>query len=390
MSDGIEPNMSDILAAFCSQDELTSTHAFEKLSVLTRRGLHSYLRVKLHSLDAREDIVQEVLRRIWSRRNQFQNRGPSAWWRLVKQAADQCRIDYVRKIGAERAWDDSETGDVPAAEQLMVDDLLDTISDRENLYRNADELWLGFDIRLSEQQRTRRTLAAQLFYIEGMAWDDICAILNRKGQGPSVTRAELDVWLGSAATIRGLAFRMLYQSNDELAGHLLGIEGASEADLNQITVQAMSSDLPIALDNRWTREETRIILWRYRDAERQDRILAHELCQLDKTELADLFDRCLNCFPFVPLMKRLCDQLSKWPKAQQELMDQGLWQRLVFEYYCRDTTQHRDIYERTAYAAELAPYHLTVGMLNVWLSNGRLMAKLAKYVSSQVTEASIK
>ena len=386
----MEPNLSDMLAAFCSQDDLTSTQAFEQIAAVTRRGLHAYLRLKLHSFDAREDIVQEVLRRIWSRRSQFQNRGVSAWWRLVKQAADQCRIDYVRKVGSERAWDDSETGDIPAAETVLIDDLLDTLADRNTFYRFADELWLGFDPRLSEQQRTRRILAAQLFYVEGMTWDDVCAILNRNESGSMVSRAELDVWLESAATIRSLAFRMLYRTNEELSGHLLGIPDASEADLNQITVQAMSSEIPISSSSTWTREEVRVILWRFRDAERQDRILAHELCLLDKSELAILFDRCLEDFPFVPLMKRLCHQLSKWPKAQQELTDQGLWQRLVFEYYCRDTTQHRDIFERTAGAAELAPYHLTMGMLNVWLSNGRLMTKLANYVASHAMETSRK
>lgn len=390
VSDGPERNISDMLAAFCSHDDLTSNHGFGQLAEVTRRGLHAYLRTKLHSVDAREDVVQEVLRRIWSRRSQFQNRGVSAWWRLVKQAADQCRIDYVRKVGAERAWDDSETGEIPATETVLVDDFLDSLVDRKTFYRFADELWLGFDPSLSEQQRTRRILAAELFYIEGMTWDEVCAILNRNESGPVVSRAELDVWLEAATTIRSLAFRMLYRTNEELAGHLLGIASASEADLNQVTVQAMSSDRAISTTSAWTREEIRVILWRYRDAERQDRILAHELCLLDKSEMANLFDRCLENFPFVPLMKRLCHQLAKWPKAQQELTDQGLWQRLVFEYYCRETTQHRDIYERTANAAELAPYHLTMGMLNVWLSNGRLMAKLANYAASHAMEISRK
>ena len=378
-----DASIADLLHAFCSKDHHTSARAFEQLSVLTRRGLCSYLRGKLHSLEAREDVIQEVLRKIWTRRDQFENRGASAWWRLVKQAADQCRIDYVRKVGLETQWDDNETGEIPETESTAIDLLLDTISEHRSFYRLADELWLGFSAQHTDEQRARGILAAKLFYVEGLPWDDVCSILNQNGQDSILTRSELDTWLGSAAIIRSLAFQILYQSNDNLTGFLLGLNNPDARQLNDLTNLAMSVHPSAPPLDGWTWEEIRVILWRYRDAERQDRILANELCTLNKSELTEFFDRCLQKFPFISLMNRLCDLLAKWPNAQKELADHGLWQRLVIEYYCRDTTQHRDIFERTSPAAELAPYHLTTGMLNVWLSNGRLLAKLVAYVEAQ-------
>ena len=82
-------------------------------------------------------------------------------------------------------------------------------------------------------------------------------------------------------------------------------------------------------------------------------------------------------------MKQLGDALVRWPKAKRECAEAGLWQRLVLEVYCKDTTQHRDIFDRLSPPASFAPYHLTLGMLNVWLSNGRLFAKLAAHIKSE-------
>jgi hypothetical protein len=133
----------------------------------------------------------------------------------------------------------------------------------------------------------------------------------------------------------------------------------------------------------WTWPEVQVILWRYRQAERVDKILAHELCSVEKDEMAVLFDRCLEKFPFSDVMKQLLDSLERWPHATRELSEPGLWQRLVFEYFCRETTNHRDIFERTSPPAALASYKLTMAMLNVWLSNGRLFTRLASHMGDQ-------
>jgi len=382
MNQRSEPTLDELLTAFCSKDEAKASRAFELLAVLTRRGLNGYLREKLHSHEAREDVIEEVIRRIWTRRLQFQNRGSAAWWSLVKLAADQCRIDLVRKVGSEVAWDESELGDIPSQDLPAMEALLEAIEERNDLYRVADEVWLGFPPELSERDRARRVMAADLFFTQGFTWEQVCDVLNRGDRTAKVTRTTLDSWLSAPSTIRAFAFRNLYLENSRLAEHLLNLSG-DEGELERISRLATSGDESQDPPENWSWPEVRAVIWRYLEGDRQDRIVARDLCTLNKEDLQSLFDRCLADFPFLENMKRMSADLAKWPRAREELQETGLWQRIVFEYYCKDTTHHRDIHDRTAPAAALAPYNLTLGMLNVWLSNGRLFAKLAAYVQSQ-------
>jgi DNA-directed RNA polymerase specialized sigma24 family protein len=382
MNDRSEPTLGELLAGFASADDVRAARAFEGLAVLTRRGLHSYLRGRLHSQEAREDVIQEVLRRIWIRRGQFENQGTAAWWSLVRLVAEQCRVDLVRKIGAEIAWDEYELAEIPSGELVVMEALLEDLDDRQALYRAADELWLGFDPALSERDRARRVLAAHLFFSKRLGWDQICDLLNRNSRDAPVTRAQLDGWLIAASTIRALAFRSLYRDNTRLTCHLLGLGDDDPGELLQIARMAASGDQTQPPPAGWTWDEVRIILWRYREAERHDRILAKERCTLNKQELKLLLDRCVGMFPFLGNMEQLISDLSRWPEARKELAAAGVWQRLVFEYYGQDSPNHQDIFDRTAAPAALAPYHLTLGMLNVWLSNGRLAAKLASFVQN--------
>ena len=381
-----ENSLERLLAAFSGPDEPKAARAFEELSVLTRRGLNSYLRERLHSEEAREDVIQDVLRRIWTRRLQFENRGAAAWWSLVKLAAEQCRVDLVRKVGSEVTWDEAEVGEVPSDEMSSVDAVLQDLNDANELYRAADELWLGFDPSLSDAERARRTLAAHLFFNLNMEWHQVSDVLNRGKPSETVKRGQLDAWLANPATIRSLAFRTLYLDNAGLTACLLQLPSDEPSELQKVRMQAMTQNPTDNPSGNWTWTEIRVILWRYRDAERVDRILARESCVYDKQEIQAIFDRCLAEFPFPKIMERLCTSLTKWPKARQELTESGIWQRLVFEIYAKDTTQHRDIHDRTSPAASLAPYSLTPGMLNVWLSSGRMFAKLASYVQARMAK----
>lgn len=68
-------------------------------------------------------------------------------------------------------------------------------------------------------------------------------------------------------------------------------------------------------------------------------------------------------------------------------MNLGLWQRLAFQYWYRDSLPHKDIHDRIqpAYRHVAEPAHpeITLGRLNVWLSNGRLLERLARAVRSR-------
>ncbi len=382
-----ERSLKDLIAGFCGADAQVAEACFPALCEITSRGLKAYLKSKLYSDEAREDVIQEVLKRLWMRRGKWEDKGASGWWALVKRIADQCRIDMVRKVGGEVLWDDAEVGEVEDGESTTVELLLEAIADREALYRAADELWLGFSELISDRDRVRRALAAQLFYQHALGWEEVLTMLNRNSPDRPLSRGELDSWLADPSVIRSAAFRTLFRSNDQLASHLLEMDPIDEAALNALTVLAMAPNPKVAPPGNWTWPEVQVILWRYRQAERVDKIQAHELCSVEKDEMAALFDRCLAKFPFSDIMKQLLDSLERWPLATRELSEPGLWQRLVFEYYCRETSNHRDIFDRTSSPADLASYRLTMAMLNVWLSNGRLFARLAAHLQQAGGEA---
>ena len=380
MSDLGEASLNQLIEAFCGQEREDATEAFGELAQRIRRGLFSYYYSSAMPSALKEDIAEEVIRRLWTNRANIENRGSAAWWNLVKKMADQVRVDILRKEGHQVSLEEFEYDEVPDSEVPAVHVLLEKLEDRLGFYRAADELFLGLNREESEEDRARRILAAYLFYREGLSWQAVCDVLNRRQPQTPVTRQTLDAWFQSEQTILELAFRTLYVCNDHLASQILGIPTASEEELNQIHQQAM---LPSEGDsglNGWTWAEVRAILWRYRDADRINRILTHEHCKLDKEELFRVFDRCLDHFPFTSIMKGLILELATWPPARKTLTNPGLWHRLVLEYHCNDTTRHRDILDRTSPAAAEVPCKLTNGMLNVWLSNGRLFMKLASYI----------
>jgi hypothetical protein len=79
-------------------------------------------------------------------------------------------------------------------------------------------------------------------------------------------------------------------------------------------------------------------------------------------------------------MNMLLEKLDRAPQlnAKSVLGTSGLWQRLAFQYRYQDELTHRDIQDRTDPPASLVAYSITLGMLNVWLSNGRLLTQLAR------------
>ncbi len=203
-----ESSLEQLLAEFCGRNEARAARAFEVLAVRTRRFLDSYLRGKLHSEEAREDVIQEVIQQLWSRRGQFENRGTAGWWTFAKLAADRRRVDWVRKIGQEVHWDDADVGEIPSQDITTVETLLGLSEEIESLYEAANELWLGTDASTPISERARRVLAADLFYLQGLSWEEVCGVLNRNRAHPSLTRPLFDVWVSSPATVLNLAFRL--------------------------------------------------------------------------------------------------------------------------------------------------------------------------------------
>lgn len=131
-----------------------------------------------------------------------------------------------------------------------------------------------------------------------------------------------------------------------------------------------------------------MILWRYRHGLLHEQILQRDDCAFSPQLLTELIDRTLACFPFSQEMLSLLAALGT--RGRQALMERGLWQRLAFQYKYRDSLPHQDIQDRTQPAyrqvAEADHPEITLGMLNVWLSNGRLLERLGRFVRGQEGE----
>jgi DNA-directed RNA polymerase specialized sigma24 family protein len=376
----------EALEQFAEADEEAARAAYAWLCGASRSFLHACLKPWLSVPQDREDVVQETYGKIWQMRGRFRNQGVAAWYALLKRTAANCRVDLVRARGSAISLQDLTEEDIPDADLPALDEILfaaSTAIEAGELYHLANILWLGLDPALSAETHTRQLLAAQLYYLDGEPWENVLRLVGpSRAAEPPLSRETLDTWLGDPGVIRFVAYGQLHYPNDRLAAHLLGLPelvGPHELDtLMRQTAGASPSD---AGPGGWTQGETAVILWRYRHALLLEQILTRRDCPLAREEVIDLLERSGARFPFSRQMINLLARLSQRPgsKPQRLLGRPGLWQRLAFQYRYANDLPHRDIQERIEPASTQVHYVLTPGMLNVWLSGGRLLKQLALF-----------
>lgn len=366
---------STALDTFAGADGDAAWQAWERLRALSWRYLEKCLRDwGCHNPDDQQDIIHNAFLKIWSARARFQNRGVPAWRAYVKMTVHRCFIDQLREkqrvplVEGEDDWDWSQ---VTEGEMPDVASLINSLLGNE-LFHCANVLWLGLDPALSEEVHHRQLLAAQLYYLDGDSWEQVCDTL------PSLTRETLDAWLSHAGVIRYLAYQEIYYSNESLARHLLGL---SPADLDELMRRATDAASEAPPPPGWTWEEVKVILWRYRNGLTVEQILQRLDCPYDREDLRALLDRLTALMPFSLQMARVLSALDRAPglDARSVLKERGLWQRLAFQYRYGDDLTHHDIQERTQPAAERVGYEVKLDVLNVWLSGGRLLRQLAEF-----------
>lgn len=357
-----EREWEDDLSEFVGSSEERAQVAFGRLMARSEPIMDRYLRPIVTREEDRHDVIQEVRLRVWGYRSRFQNRGIASWLNFLKTTTERCGIDLGRGNPLSLQLDDRRFGDIPESEMPVVTTFFELTRDRERLYQLADGLWLGepgpdFD---------RRLLAGKLFYLDGKPWDLLVARLK-------IDRKTLDTWLRDPVVLAHVTFAGLYRGNARLTCHILGLPPSE--DLNALLMKARdgSDDAP---PPGWTWPETYAVLWRFRFGKLTEQIAAMPECTLDREELRALFDRCHQIFPFENLIRMLIARFDLAPKGVSTLSGSPLWRRLVFQYAAADELPHRDILLRTERSAELAGYSMTLGMLNVWLSNGRLAKAL--------------
>lgn len=363
--ESIEEALTYLVSASREMAEL----GFNYLMARSRTRLEAWLLPFCRGSDDREDLLQEVGIRVWRSRESFEVRGINYWWAFLKQIAVRCGIDLVRSPEPEIASDPENIERIPDEDLFVFVALIDYLGERDRLYRLADQVWLG----PRPSDHNRRVLAAKLFYVDGLPWQQVCDLLSSGYPGREPLRRDgLDEWLSDQVLLRYLACESLYLSNDKLADRLLGIQPRGRESFEDLVEMASKST------ETWTSDEAYVILWRYKYGKLVEQIGYMPGCVLKKEEMQEVFDRCRQNFPFLSMMRQLKEMFDRSPSAKGTLGQSQIWKRMVFQYFAADELPHRDIHDRTAPAAEMAGYSLTMGMLNVWLSNGRLFRQLAQ------------
>jgi len=355
------------LQAFLDGERPDRRSAFDRLANDARRFLSAYLRRVCPATELlHDDVVQEALLRVWAARDRLEDRGPGAWYCLLKRVADRCHIDAVRTRAHQAELQDETPEDVPDDDEPLIDAIaraLDTEDAVARIRREADTLWLGVPPDLSDEERERRRLALHLLYVDRFPWQDVVRMLGE----PAPSRRELDDWARDPATIRLAAFDRLHMDGEALAAWMQDAARSRDA---------------------WSEAERTVLAWRLARGLTLDQIERRSDCPLNHGELAALDDRWRALLPFESWMRELVSalQTARVAGAPAVLSELGLWQRLAFAYRYADELPHRDIHDRTAPPASVVGRTITMGMLNVWLSNARLVERLARRLAAGTEE----
>lgn len=372
--------LDQALHLLADANEETARAAWEHLWKVSRPYLLRYLSAWLHNPDDREDVAQDCFLRIWAFRDRFHSQGEQAWFAFIRRTAYRCMIDMRRRLVQETLSLD----DIDEPEATYIADTADSLAAAmlaKELYLAADILWLGLDTHIPPPMHQVHLLAAQLYYLHGKPWQEVVRLLLPVGV--RLDRNTLDAWLTHPGVLRHLFYSALYYSNDRLTGYLLQIpEPFDEKKIDEVMRYFSHSDVstpPPPGVTTW--EEAWLILWRYRYGLQPDKICQRVDCPFTVEEMQVLLARLQQRMPFRQQMAQLLERFDQIPGVDltDVVCGAGLWQRLALQYCYHDGLAHVDIYERMFPAAECAGYHLTMGMLNVWLSNGRLVQRLARF-----------
>lgn len=357
---------------FVSGDAVTAEAAFRVISVHVQRFLWRYLADRLPNEQDRQDAIQAILERLWTGRAKIEARGIGPWWAYVARSARW----YVYDIAGKPEEIELEQ-DIPAEDLRLIDRIAEISNDRTLLYRAADELWLGVEPAIDDSERKRRLLAAQFHYLHGRPWEEIAEIV---GLGRPIPRDKFDIWLSNWTVLNELSYASLHRPNEELVATIL----RPERPLTSVELAEWSAGADVKKvdpPEGWTWDEVKVAILKYRNGLSETKI--SQMTGLSKQFVEDAVEKCRSRIPLPGIAKKLVRSFQSRHAPTDPLKSPGIWKRLVFQYHVSNELPQRQISEFLGPVACVAGYSLTAGMLNVWLSNGRLFAQLAAYVRKE-------
>jgi len=344
-------------------------------SGLTLRFLDRHLKGYLPRREDREDAISEVRYRLLRRPGELDLPNRAAWLALVATVGSRIAIDMLRSKHGDLDLEYPE--DVPEKDYPFIEVIALLMEDAEAA-GVLDELWLGVAPKLSAAERKRRLLAAQLFYLNNLHWDQICQILSANG---TVTREMLDEWLGERSVLLCLAYAKLHRGNERLSGTIIAPENPlPSCELDKLSRLALL-DSPAKPPAGWTWSDLRIVFWRYRNGLPDRKIL--QMCSsVDQQAIDGVVQICEPRMPFAQNAKRLVAGAQARRVQGEPFKAQGLWRRLAFQYGFIEDLPQKHILERIDPATKVIGARFTAGMLAVGLA-GRYLSEIIAYAQER-------
>lgn len=343
-----------------SSDEHTANKACSiLLGWLQRTQTYRIQRIVPNS--AVDDVIQNVLAKIWQGRGKLEYRGLLRWKVLIRLMVHQACVDWLKKNREVQFPKDFDIG-IPDKPEPS----------REYLDKLCGEVWLGYPRDLPLNERNRRVLAVQLHYEnDELSWDQIWQLVHNREATPR-DRETYEGWLADDALLRDYAFRALYAGGPEIVRELLNLQ--ETLDLFELASQSLDGDRDERFCPGWTHAEVAAIVWRFGFDSLRAQTLARPDNRLTEQEFDELCVRCEGNQMFNNRMQRLLKSLGH--QAQSVFAKQRVYKRLAYEYGIRNSIPQRDVHWRMAGPAALAGYILTMATLNAWISGGRLEKEL--------------
>ncbi len=339
-----DSDLRRLLEDFVGPDETRAQASFTKLSPRIRAFIKSYLGSSQVQAEQQEDIAAKTMIRLWNNRLNIKIQSISQWWNYVRKTAKNVTIDMLPKEQVMDLFDDilaEETPDIDAAIQARHQSKL--------FYFAANHLWLG--LRESSRRMLKRLLTMQLFYLDKRDWKEVSVTAGIRD------RSRLDALLESQESLCLLAFHELYSSGRDIVGHI---------------------------ERKWPDREpavTAILRMRYVygfSAMRISQALGYE----DSIYVDSVLEESLTKLPFRSRMMRLIK--LKHPK-KAILSEQGIFKRASFQYAFSPSQEYPQtlISELLCPPAEVSNCKFNPGILNMWLSGGRLEDELKKFMKKE-------
>lgn len=361
----------------CSEDIAVAKKAWEALQPIVRSYLLQIL--VCPSYIEREDVVGTTMTKIWRARTKWINLSPpkfqsvSAW------------KGYIRTTGLNTLRDDIKAFQKLEAERRATGDLTSTEIKTDWPFEHsvsefADALWLKSNLQLSAKERKIRVIAAQYFYLHKASWQEILPIVSR--QFRTVDRQTLDDWLDDEATLNNMAFKEMHTSGVRLCRYLLNPEGRVEIEAITRILKNEDPDHGNCPGTIWSHLEAKILVLRFGNGLKDDNIKGQCRSATDEI-IRDVVARASASLPFTTSAKKL---KSVFPAGKEfPLSTTEFWRRIAYQYREVEDLPFKQIEERTIEPAAHAGYSLNQDMLTTWLSGGRLVETLSKFVRTYIS-----